>query len=159
MPCTIWQPIFLPLDFIAFVTTNTFPNGRSESSHGCLSYFSSYFERIDPPLLSEKDYDKKMKSFVITEFNHAQNAIEHHTMGVSILEVIFWNYSHLWEYVHTRMITVTHAAAMKSNWIAPYIIWIHPAQNQGIGKCQGRGGQASNLRNKQQQSTVTRGST
>ena len=62
---------------------NTFPNGRSESSHGCLSYFSSNFQHIDPPRLSEKDYDKKMKLSVVAEFNRAQSAIGHHTMGAS----------------------------------------------------------------------------
>ena len=65
------------------MNNNTFPNGRSESSHGCLSYFSSNFHRIDPPRLSEKDYNKKMKSSVVAEFNRAQSAIGHQTMGAS----------------------------------------------------------------------------
>lgn len=65
------------------MNNNTFPNGRSESSHGCLSYFSNNFQRIDPPRLSEKDYEKKIKSSVIAEFNRAQSAIGHHTMGTS----------------------------------------------------------------------------
>ena len=68
---------------MAFVANNSNPNGRSESSHGCLSYFSSNFNAIDPPKPTDKDYDKKMKASVVAEFNRGQRDIGHPTMGAS----------------------------------------------------------------------------
>ena len=59
------------------------PNGRSSDSHGAQFYFQSHFTRIDPPKLSEKDREKKMRASVFAEFNRAQTEQGMKTMGAS----------------------------------------------------------------------------
>ena len=59
------------------------PNGRSNDSHGALFYFQSHFTRIDPPKLSEKEREKKMRTSVVAEFNRAQTDLGRKTMGAS----------------------------------------------------------------------------
>ena len=59
------------------------PNGRSSDSHGALFYFQSQFTRIDPPKLSEKECEKKMRTSVVAEFNRVQTELGRKTMGAS----------------------------------------------------------------------------
>ena len=68
--------------FQRFVTKCIHPNGRSGESHGALFYFHSHFTRIDPPKLSEKDWEK-VKASVVAEFNRAQLELGMKTMGAS----------------------------------------------------------------------------
>ena len=65
------------------MTNCIYSNGRSADSHGALFYFHSSFTRIDPPSTSEKDYEKKMHTSVVGEFNRAQREMGGNKMGAS----------------------------------------------------------------------------
>ena len=65
------------------MTNCIYSNGRSADSHGALFYFHSSFTQIDPPSTSEKDYEKKMHTSVVGEFNRAQREMGGNKMGAS----------------------------------------------------------------------------
>ena len=59
-------------DFLQFVELNSQPNGRSADSHGVTHFFLSKFTTIRMPSRGAKNYDEKMKSSLVGEFNHTQ---------------------------------------------------------------------------------------
>ena len=58
--------------FLEFVDNNSQPNGRQVSSSGALFYLLSKFTRIGEPKKSEKNYDEKVKLYLLCEFNRVQ---------------------------------------------------------------------------------------
>ena len=57
------------------------PNGRTSESYGHNHYFNIKFQRIDPLKVNEKDYEQKLKSSVVAEFNRAQQALGKETIS------------------------------------------------------------------------------
>ena len=68
-------------DFLLLVDNNSTPNGRQYDSHCPTFYFLPKFRRVDPPKLNEKDYDEKVASCLVSEFNHAQQSSGKGTAG------------------------------------------------------------------------------
>ena len=68
-------------DFLLFVDNNSTPNGRQYDSHCPTFYFLPKFRRVDPPKPNEKDYDEKVASCLVSEFNRAQQSSGKGTAG------------------------------------------------------------------------------
>ena len=61
-------------DFLQFIELNSQPNGRSAYSHGATHFFLSKYTSIRMPSRGAKNYDKKMKSSLVGEFNCCRGA-------------------------------------------------------------------------------------
>lgn len=60
--------------FLTFVDNNSTPNGHRADSHCPTSYFLPKFHRIEPPKSTEKNFDEKASSSLVSEFNRAQES-------------------------------------------------------------------------------------
>ena len=60
------------VDFLEFVDLNSQPNGRQAGSYSAQFFFLPKFTRIAAPRDGEKNYEEKMQSSVVFQFNKAQ---------------------------------------------------------------------------------------
>ena len=59
-------------DFLEFVDANTQPNGRQAGSYSAQYFFVPKFTRIAAPRQGEKNFNEKVQSSVVSQFNKAQ---------------------------------------------------------------------------------------
>ena len=62
-------------DFLKFVDDNSQPNGRQSGSYSAQFFFHPKFSRIAPPREGEKNFNEKIHTSVVSEFNRAQREI------------------------------------------------------------------------------------
>ena len=59
-------------DFLQFIDSNSTPNGRSASSFGPTHYFSPKFTTIQTPKKGAKNFEQRVLTSIVGEFNRAQ---------------------------------------------------------------------------------------